>query len=125
MPPHAQRVTWMSSSPFAFDARAIDLAHLERMTMGDAALAREVLAMFVSQSARLLGMLETLPAEARALAHTLKGSARAIGAARVAECAQALEIAIGEGEDLRPSLRQLSAAVAEARVGIEAMLRRA
>jgi HPt (histidine-containing phosphotransfer) domain-containing protein len=114
----------MSSSPFAPDDKPIDFAHLERMTMGDAALEREVLAMFVSQSARLLGMLETLPAEARALLHTLKGSARAIGAARVAECASAVELAIGEGEDPRPSLRQLSAAVAEARHGIEAMLRR-
>ena len=94
----------MPSSPFAFDARPIDHAHLERMTMGDAALEREVLAMFVSQSARLLGMLGTLPAEAGALAHTLKGSAHAIGARRVAACAQALEFAIGQGGDPRPSL---------------------
>jgi len=91
--------------------------------MGDAALEREVLAMFVSQSARLLGMLGTLPAEAGALAHTLKGSAHAIGARRVAACAQALESAIGQGGDPRPSLGELGEAVAEARDSIEAMLR--
>lgn len=118
----------MPSPPLVPDDRAIastiDVEHLQRMTLGDAALEREVLAMFVSQSARLLRTLVALPAEAGALAHTLKGSARAIGALRVAECASALEVAIGEGEDPSASLRELSEAVAEARAAIEAILAR-
>ncbi len=50
------------------------------MTLGDAGLEREVLAMFSAQAVSLVGMLAALPADAGALAHTLKGSARAIGA---------------------------------------------
>jgi HPt (histidine-containing phosphotransfer) domain-containing protein len=111
-----------SSPPLVPDDGPIDLQHLRRMTLGDAALEREVLAMFISQSDRLMGSLKTLPAEAGALAHTLKGSARTIGAARVADCASALELAIRKGEDAEPSLRALSEAVADARIAIAAML---
>src|SRR5215472_1577575 len=111
---HPQRTTWMPSPPLVPDDGAIDLQQLQRMTLGDAALEREVLAMFVSQSARLMGTLKTLPAEAGALAHTLKGSARAIGATRVAECASVLELAIRQGEDPRFGLRELNEAVVEA-----------
>jgi HPt (histidine-containing phosphotransfer) domain-containing protein len=57
-----------------------------------------------------------------ALAHTLKGSARAIGAFRVAECAEALELAIRRGENPAKSLIELKAAVADARAAIDAIL---
>lgn len=99
----------------------LDFDHLERMTLGEKALEREVLEMFVAQSARLLDALATLPAETPALAHTLKGSARAIGAFRVAGCAAALETA-GQGDDA--ALAALRDAVAEARTAIEARLGR-
>jgi HPt (histidine-containing phosphotransfer) domain-containing protein len=112
----------MPSPPLVPDDRPIDLAHLKRMTLGDAALEREVLALFLGQSARLSGALTTLPVEAGAIVHTLKGSARAIGAMRVAECASALEVAIGKGEDPTARLRELADAVTEARAAIEAML---
>ena len=112
----------MPSPPLAPDDGPIDLDHLARMTLGDAALEREVLAMFLTQSARLMGALAALPAEAPALAHTLKGSARAIGASRVADCASALEFALSEAEDPQPSLRELREAVTEACTAIEAML---
>src|ERR1043166_4649609 len=98
MPVHAPRIEWMPSPPLAPDDGPIDLAHLARMTLGDAALERQVLGMFASQSTNLIQKLATRPAEAGALAHTLKGSARAIGAFRVAECAEALETAIRRGE---------------------------
>src|ERR1700761_4803931 len=100
MPLHAQRIEWMPSPPLAPDDGPIDLAHLARMTLGDAALERPVLALFASQSESVIEKLAALPAEAGALAHTLKGSARAIGAFRVAECAEALEAAIRQGENL-------------------------
>ena len=124
MPLHAQRIEWMPSPPLAPDDGPIDLAHLARMTLGDAALERQVLGMFATQSATLIEELAALPAEAGALAHTLKGSARAIGAFRVAECAEALEAAIRQGENLAKCRVELKAAVAEARAAIETMVQR-
>ena len=94
------------------------------MTLGDAALERQVLGMFASQSANLIEKLTALPAEAGALAHTLKGSARAIGAFRVAECAEALEVAIRQGENRANCQIELRGAVADARAAIDAMLTR-
>ncbi len=94
------------------------------MTLGDAALERQVLGMFASQSANLIEKLTALPAEAGALAHTLKGSARAIGAFRVAECAEALEVAIRQGENCANCQIELRGAVADARAAIDAMLTR-
>jgi len=114
----------MPSPPLAPDDGAIDLAHLARMTLGDAALERQVLGMFATQSADLIEKLATLPAEAGALAHTLKGSARAIGAFRVAECAEALEAAIRQGESLAKCRVELKAAVADARAAIDTLLQR-
>lgn len=114
----------MPSPPLAPDDGPIDLEHLQRMTLGDSLLEREVLAMFVSQSDRLMRRLKTRPTEAGALAHTLKGSARAIGATRVAACAAVLELAIRRGEDLGATLRALSETVAEARMAIVALLER-
>jgi HPt (histidine-containing phosphotransfer) domain-containing protein len=112
----------MPSPPLAPDEGPIDLQHLARMTLGDAALEREVLGMFASQATALVAKLAALPAEAVALAHTLKGSARAVGAFRVAECAEALEVAIRQGKNSPNSLIELKAAVADARAAINAML---
>lgn len=114
----------MPSPPLVPDDGPIDLHHLQRITLGDAVLEREVLAKFISQSDRLMSKLKTLPAEAGALAHTLKGSARAIGAMRVAETASILELAIRKGENFRATLRELGEAVAEARMAIAEMLER-
>jgi HPt (histidine-containing phosphotransfer) domain-containing protein len=124
MPLHAQRIEWMPSPPLAPDDGPIDLAHLARMTLGDAALERQVLGMFASQSTNLIQKLAVLPAEAGALAHTLKGSARAIGAFRVAECAEELEAAIRKGGNFAKCQVELKAAVADARVAIDTLLQR-
>lgn len=94
------------------------------MTLGDAGLEREVLAMFSAQTVSLIGMLMTLPPEAGALAHTLKGSARAIGAFAVADAAARFEAALQKGDDPSASLAGLKDAVAEARTSIDAILRR-
>ena len=114
----------MPSPPLAPDDGPIDLAHLARMTLGDAALERQVLGMFASQAMSLIDKLAALPAEAGALAHTLKGSARAIGAFRVAECAEALETAIRKGENPAKCQIELKAAVADARAAIDTLLQR-
>jgi HPt (histidine-containing phosphotransfer) domain-containing protein len=121
---HPQGIPWMPSPPLVPDDGPIDLHHLQRITLGDAVLEREVLAKFISQTDRLMSKLKTLPAEAGALAHTLKGSARAIGAIRVAESASVLELAIRKGENFRATLRELGEAVAEARMAIAEMLER-
>jgi HPt (histidine-containing phosphotransfer) domain-containing protein len=65
-----------------------------------------------------------LPSDVTALAHTMKGSARAIGAFRVADAAEALEAAIRDGDDPAQALAGLKDAVAEARTAIDAILRR-
>ncbi len=124
MPLHLEQVDWMPSPPIAPDDGPIDLEHLRRMTLGDAGLEREVLAMFAAQTVGLIGALAALPPESGALAHTLKGSARAIGAFAVADAAARLEAAIQKGDDPAPSLAGLGDAVTEARAAIDAILRR-
>ena len=94
------------------------------MTLGDASLEREVLAMFSAQAVGLVGALTTLPSDAGVLTHTLKGSARAIGPFGVADAAACLEVAIQSGGDPAPALAELSDAVAQARMAIDAILHR-
>ena len=124
MPLHLDRIDWMASPPLAPGDGPIDVAHLKRMTAGDIRLTREVLMMFVGQTARLVEALAAEPAGGAALAHTLKGSARAIGAVAVADAAAALEAALAAGGDPGEALAALKDAVGEARAAIEAMLRR-
>ena len=124
MPLHLERIDWMPSPPLVPDDGPIDIAHLARMTLGDAGLEREVLAMFSAQAVRLIGSLAALPSDAGALAHTLKGSARAIGAFRVAESAESLEAALANGDDVHEALAELKEAIIQARTAIDAILRR-
>jgi HPt (histidine-containing phosphotransfer) domain-containing protein len=93
------------------------------MALGDLALEREVLTMFLAQAGRLVDTLATQPADASALAHTLKGSARAIGAFDVADGAAMLEAALQKGEGTDEALSALRDAVAVARAAIEAILK--
>src|ERR1700761_1014253 len=116
---HLDRIDWMPSPPLVPDDGPIDLAHLRRMTLGDAALEREVLSMFAGQAARLVKALAAKPADASALAHKLKGSARAIGAVAVADAAAHLETLAGEGHDTARALGDLDCAVEAAQSAIE------
>jgi len=124
MPLHLERINWMSSPPLVPDDGPIDFEHLSRMTLDDPALGCEVLTMFVTQSAKLLDQLAALPAEAGSLAHTLKGSARAIGAFAVAEAAAHLETTLAGQGDARSALDGLRDAVADVQGAIEAFLSR-
>lgn len=121
---HLERIEWMPSPPLAPGDGPIDFDHLRRMTLGDAAIEREVLTMFSAQSANLAHTLAALPANSSVLAHTLKGSARAIGAFAVADAAARLEAAIARGFDASMALAELDEAVGDARAEIEAVLRR-
>jgi HPt (histidine-containing phosphotransfer) domain-containing protein len=121
--PHVERIIWMPSPPLAPDDGPLDHKHLQRMTLGDAGLEREVLAMFSAQSLRLIATLAALPVDAGALAHTLKGSARAIGAFEVADASDRLEALLASGGDPSEALAELKDAVAQACSAVEAMLR--
>jgi HPt (histidine-containing phosphotransfer) domain-containing protein len=124
MPPDLERIAWMPSPPLAPDDSPIDTEHLRRMTLGDASLEHEVLAMFSAQAVGLITALAVLPADAGALAHTLKGSARAIGAFAVADAAGRLEAVLHGGGNPSRALTELNDAVAGARTAVDAMLRR-
>ncbi|HZM95698.1 MAG TPA: Hpt domain-containing protein [Vicinamibacterales bacterium] len=105
--------------------RPIDLVHLARMTLGERSLEREVLQLFDRQAMILMSRMQAASADAVAsLAHTLKGSARAIGAAHVARAAEALElIDVSASADLTRALAELRAATEQARDFIADLLR--
>lgn len=98
---------------------AIDRDHLAQMTLGDPGLAREVLELFDRQSDILVDRMRGGPASAvPPLAHTLKGSARGIGAWEVARCAELVELADGTRAEFDAALAQLASAVSAARASI-------
>jgi HPt (histidine-containing phosphotransfer) domain-containing protein len=107
----------------------IDLVHLARQTLSDQALELELLDLFDRQSARIIAQLrETRDGDAKIrgdLAHTLRGSALSIGAARVARSAQIYEAACAaglRGGALNATLGALADTVAEARATIASLL---
>jgi HPt (histidine-containing phosphotransfer) domain-containing protein len=73
--------------------KAIDYGHLETQTAGDRALLREVLALFLEHASSVLAALETTkdPVAWKEHTHSLKGSARGVGAFIVADAAEAAE----------------------------------
>jgi len=100
---------------------SIDLAHLARMTLGEASLEHEVLSLFDRQAVMLLARMASEPPKViAALAHTLIGSARGIGAWRVADAAEAVErLAAQDAHDgLTGAIKRLASAVEEARAEI-------
>jgi HPt (histidine-containing phosphotransfer) domain-containing protein len=102
-------------------ATVIDLDHLARMTLGEASLEAEVLTLFDRQAAVLLAhMREAPPAAMAAFAHTLKGSARGIGAWGVAEAAAVVEMnaARPDADGAAQAAARLAAAVDEVRAAI-------
>ena len=102
-------------------AQTLDLGHLDRQTMGDRALADEVLQLFVIQARTITERLAAPidKAERQRLVHTLAGSARGIGAWGVAALASAAE-ASAEDSDLLPlfeALRAVDGAISARGVG--------
>lgn len=79
----------------------LDLVHLSRQTMGDHALEMELLSLFDRQAAQFSLRLDASRGGEGAgradLAHTLKGSARAVGAFALGEAADAYEAALRAG----------------------------
>lgn len=102
------------------EGRAIDLALLERQTMGDRALEADVLKLFMQQATTVRDRMAAADAaERRKLAHGLKGSAGGVGALPLARCAAEIE---RNPDDPRP-LRRLVRLVDEVRDFIAAISR--
>ena len=98
----------------------IDHAHLARYTMGNRALEIEVLQLFAGQAPLTMRDLEKADT-AKAwhiAAHTLKGSARAVGAGQVARVAEQAETAGLADPDRDLTLARLRAAIKTASVYI-------
>lgn len=120
-----------SDSTDALDRLAVvDLVHLSRQTLGDSALETELLALFQNQAQqfakRLLGPSHPGDEKWRAeLAHTLKGSARAVGAFKVAQAAENYETAINSrAANIDAVLLRLAEAIDETRREIAGLLER-
>jgi HPt (histidine-containing phosphotransfer) domain-containing protein len=102
---------------------AIDMEHLSHMTLGERGLEIEVLRLFERQAELLLArMREVGPEGVATLAHTLSGSAKGIGAWRVAAAAEATECAVKQSAPLDPAMAGLAASVDEARRAIAGLL---
>jgi HPt (histidine-containing phosphotransfer) domain-containing protein len=104
----------------------IDLDHLARMTLGEHGLEREVLQLFDQQAGMLLErMTSEAPRIVAALAHTMIGSARGVGAWKVAAAAETVQrLASKPGPaTLTAAMNRLSGAVAETQSAIAERLR--
>ncbi|MGI9382705.1 MAG: Hpt domain-containing protein [Methyloligellaceae bacterium] len=113
-------------SPHFASRRPIDLVHLARYTLGNRTSEHEVLELFRKQSKLYLQRLKEAAGEHawRNAAHTIKDSARGIGAwrvAKVAETAETLdhdELTAKQGQ----IMEALSAQIDEANAYIESLL---
>ncbi|HEX4767563.1 MAG TPA: Hpt domain-containing protein [Lichenihabitans sp.] len=90
------------ASPAARLDRPLDLVHLTRQTFGDKRLETELLRLFVRQAAQIDHALEVGPERVDGqgdldLLHLLVGSARAVGATRVASLAGEAEARLRRG----------------------------
>jgi HPt (histidine-containing phosphotransfer) domain-containing protein len=109
------------------EACVLDLVHLSRQTLGDHALETELLALFDRQAAQIAARLSEArhsgDAAARiALVHTLKGSARAVGAFALGEAAEAYENALVGGSPDGASGEKLAREIEATRAAIAALL---
>ena len=85
----------------------VDLAHLRRYTGGDEELERQTLTLFVPDALGYVARIEA--GEVKVAAHTLKGSAQAIGAWRLASLAERAEKGEKLGRELRAAIEEVRA----------------
>jgi len=107
-------------------SRPVDLVHLSRYTLGERELEAEVLELFCTQATIYIERLRQARSDKdwKDAAHSLKGSASAVGAWRAAEAAERAEALSGEAlaqaRTLR--LREIESAVREAETYIGTLL---
>src|SRR5689334_12232494 len=107
------------------DEIPLDIFHLRRFTLGDRRLEAEILKLFIDQAPLTIAALKNARNDHDWLnaAHTLKGSARAVGAWRLAKLAERAERigTIADKAACESMLSQLEAAEQEARDHIVAL----
>jgi len=110
--------------PSPASERPVDLVHLSRFTLGDEKLEREVLQLFRVQTHIYLDRLEgaTDSTSWRHAAHTIKGSARGIGAWAVATAAQLAEELADAPTGRDAALKELKSSITAAITFIDALL---
>lgn len=116
----------VGAPPIAPVDEPIDLMHLSRMTLGDVSLEHEVLRLFDRQAAMLMARMQGAePRLVAASAHTIKGSARGIGAWRIARDAETVEMAAAcaGAAELDVAMVRLMASVGEVQAAIAHRLR--
>jgi HPt (histidine-containing phosphotransfer) domain-containing protein len=103
---------------------SLDRVHLAAQTGGDPLLQRDLLDLFIVQSAEFVAQIRGLakadPAAAGEFAHRVIGSARAIGAFELARAAAEAERALAAGEPA--ALEPMTAALVRALRAVEAYL---
>lgn len=115
---------------FSTASRPIDLVHLSKQSLGDRQVERELLQLFRTQADHIMARLGSEIGAGdrrwrRDLAHTLRGSATAVGAHVVASCAAAYEEALfssASDRELVVLRDNLSVAVGRARMTIGDLL---
>ena len=116
------RKSQQGNSSIMVDKQAcpVDLVHLSRQTLGDRDLEREVLCLFVNQSALYLQRLKAAKSvkERKNAAHTILGSARGLGAWHVAQEAERYEASCTKSADCR----RLTSAVDDANAYIREIM---
>ena len=127
----SEMAVWADTTPSGDErkpsSRPVDLVHLSRYTLGERALEREVLELFCTQSLVYLERLRAAQSDQdwKDAAHSLKGSASAIGAWRTAEAARRAEAMSGEtlieARGLR--LHDIESSLREAETYIGALLK--
>lgn len=100
------------------DRDPVDLVYLHKYTSGDAALEREVYALFREQVSMWMKLLKVDSDNQSwgSAAHSIKGSARGLGAHGLASACEAAEAVIASGRTARAS------AAADVRVHVDAVL---
>ena len=98
------------------DPSVFDLAFFRRYTMDNRDLEMEIIGLFRGQLPALIKQMRRAidPYDWKLASHTLKGSARAVGATRLGEIATRLEDLINATEGERaPLLNELEACIGE------------
>jgi len=100
----------------------VDMVHLSRHTLGNRDLEREVLKLFIRQAEIVMARISEGGSAAALMekVHTVNGSAKGIGAWKVAEAAEAAETALRDGTPA--DLERLRAAIEDVTFFIDGLL---
>lgn len=103
-PRHESRIRGRIEPPVVGSATSddpIDRAHLARYTLGSLTLEREILGLFLAQLPLSIEQLRfaATDREWQVAAHTIKGSARAVGAWEIAALAREAELSPGIADE--------------------------